>query len=63
MSHKKIMEKASKALKKDASHYRKEEKADKKHGNKAKLKHHRIEEREARSAASDLQSRAKKAHE
>lgn len=63
MSHKKIMEKASKALKKDASHYKKEEKADLKHGNKAKLKHHKVEEKEAKSAAKDLKHRAARAHE
>jgi len=63
MSHKKIMEKASKKLMKDAQHYRKEEKEDKKSGNKAKLKHHKIEEREAKSAAKDLKKRARSAHE
>ncbi len=63
MSHKKIMEKASQALKKDASHYVKEEKSDKKHGDKKQLKHHRIEEKEARAASIDMKKRAKKAHE
>lgn len=63
MSHKHIMEKASKALAKDAKHYQHEEKIDKKKGNVAKLKHHKIEEKEAKSAAADLRKRAKKAHE
>lgn len=63
MSHKKIMEKASKALSKDAAHYRKEEKQDVKHKDKAKLKHHKTEEKEAKSAAKDLKKRVKKAHE
>ena len=63
MTHKKIMEKASKALKKDATHYQKEEKQDKKAHNTKKLKHHKIEEKEALSAAKDLKKRAKKAHE
>lgn len=63
MSHKKIMSKCSKALMKDAKHYKKEEKVDIKHHDKAKLKHHKLEEKEAKSAARDLRTRAKKAHE
>lgn len=63
MSHKKIMEKASAALEKDAEHYKKEEKADKKNNDQAKLKNHKVEEKEAVSAALDLKKRAKKAHE
>ncbi len=58
MTHKKIMEKATKALTKDAKHYKKEEMADKK-----KLAHHKLEEKEAKSAARDLRKRAKHAHE
>ena len=57
------MEKASKALAKDAKHYKQEEKLDKKHGDTAKLKHHKLEQKEAESASKDLQRRAKKAHE
>lgn len=57
--HKKIMEKASKALSKDASRYAKEAK----HTKGAKKKHEMIEEKEAKSAAKDLKKRAKKAHE
>jgi hypothetical protein len=60
MVHKKIMEKASKALKKDASHYKEEAKHAK---SSIKKKHDHIEEKEARSAALDLKRRAKKAHE
>jgi hypothetical protein len=63
MSHKKIMEKASKALQKDAMHYKKEEKSDKKKGAIKALAGHKREEREAISAAKDLMNRAKKAHE
>ncbi len=63
MSHKKIMAKAEKALEKDAKHYKKEEKMDKKAGDKKALMHHKIEEREAKSAAKDLKKRVKKAHE
>lgn len=57
------MEKASKALLKDAKHYKKEEKEDKKHHAKAKLQRHKLEEKEAVSAAKDLKKRARKAHE
>lgn len=57
--HKKIMERASKALKKDASHYAKEAK----HAKGAKKKHELVEKKEAESAAKDLKRRAKKAHE
>jgi hypothetical protein len=59
MVHKKIMEKASKALEKDASHYAKKAK----HAHGIKKKHEMIEEREAKSAAKDLKKRAKSAHE
>ena len=59
MTHKKIMEKASKALKKDAAHYEKEEK----HAHGIKKKHEKVERKEALSAAKDLSKRAKKAHE
>lgn len=61
--HAKIMKRAAKALEKDAAHYKKEEKADKKHGAKKSLAHHKVEEKEAKSAAKDLKMRAKKAHE
>jgi len=57
--HKKIMEKASKSLKKDAEHYGKEAKKAK----GSKKKHELVEKREAMSAAKDLKKRAKKAHE
>ena len=57
------MKKAAKALTKDAKHYAKEEKMDKKMGAAKALKHHKIEEKEAKSAAKDLKKRAKKAHE
>lgn len=57
--HKKIMEKASKALKKDAEHYSKEEKKAK----GIKKKHEMVEKKEAISASKDLSKRAKKAHE
>lgn len=58
--HKKIMEKASKDLKKDASHYAKEVKNAK---SKLKKKHERTEMKEALSASKDMSKRAKKAHE
>ena len=58
--HKKIMEKASKALGKDADHYKKEEKNAK---SKMKKKHEKVEEKEARAASIDMKKRAKKAHE
>lgn len=57
--HKKIMQKASKALKKDAMHYEKEAKMDK----GVKKKHDMVEKKEACSAAKDMKKRAKKAHE
>jgi hypothetical protein len=63
MSHKKIMAKAVKALEKDSMHYKKEEKMDKKKGAVKALAHHKIEEKEAKSAAKDLKKRVKKAHE
>lgn len=60
MVHKKIMERASKALSKDAAHYTKEAKHAK---TKTKKKHELVEKREALSASKDLKKRAKKAHE
>jgi len=63
MSHKEIMKKAASALAKYAKHYKKEEKIDVKHGDKEKLKRHKVEEKEASSAAKDMSKRAKKAHE
>jgi hypothetical protein len=61
--HKKIMSRCAKKLEKDAKHYRKEEKHDKKIGAKKALKGHKIEEKEAESASKDLKRRAKHAHE
>ena len=61
--HKKIMEKASKKLVKDADKYKKHEAVDKRKHDTKKLKEDKIEEKEARSAARDLKARAKKAHE
>lgn len=61
--HKKIMLKAAKALQKDASHYHKEAKKDSHFKHKKKLQHEKIEEKEAKSAASELKKRAKKSHE
>jgi len=58
--HKKIMQRAATALKKDAKSY--ERKATAAHSTKKK-KNERIEEKEALSAAKDLKKRAKKAHE
>lgn len=58
--HKKIMEKAAKALKKDASHYAKAAKSAKR---KVKKKHEKVERKEALSAAKDLKKRARVAHE
>lgn len=57
--HKKIMQKAAKALKKDAAHYKKEAKSAKGKHKKEEL----IERKEAISAAKDLTKRAKRAHE
>lgn len=57
--HKKIMQKASKALKKDAAHYDKEAK----HATGKHKKHEMVEKKEALSASKDLKKRAKKAHE
>jgi hypothetical protein len=58
--HKKIMEKAAKALKKDAAGYIKKAK---KAPSKLKKKHDMVEEKEAASAAKDMKKRASKAHE
>ncbi len=58
--HKKILEKASKALSTDAKKYAKEEK----HApTKMKKKHEMVEKKEAMSAAKDMKKRAKSAHE
>lgn len=57
--HKRIMEKASKDLKKDAEHY----KSEMKHAHGKKKKHEKVEMKEALSAAKDMKKRAKKAHE
>lgn len=59
MVHKKIMEKASSALKKDAEKYSKEAK----HAKGKHKKEELVERKEALSAAKDLSKRAKKAHE
>lgn len=53
------MERASKALNKDASKYAKEAK----HATGKHKKEELIERKEAKSAAKDLKSRAKRAHE
>jgi hypothetical protein len=58
--HKRIMQKAAKALEKDAAHYTKEVKKAK---TKTKKKHELVEKKEAKSAAKDLKKRVKKAHE
>ena len=60
MIHKKIMEKCSEKLMKDAKHYAKDEKKTK---SPVKKSHDKVEKREAVSAAKDLKKRAKKAHE
>lgn len=54
------MERASKALKKDAEHYSKEAQKTK---SAAKKKHEMVERKEALSASKDLKKRAKRAHE
>lgn len=58
--HKKIMQKAAKALDKDAAHYAK---AAKKAKTPKKAREEKVERKEAVSAAKDLKKRAKKAHE
>ena len=58
--HKKIMAKAASALKKDAKHYITDEKKAK---SPIKKKHDKMEAKEASSAAKDLKTRARKAHE
>ena len=58
--HRKIMEKASKALEKDSRQYAKEAIRAK---TATKKKHELVEKKEAASAAKDLKKRAKKAHE
>ena len=57
--HKKIMDKAAKALSKDAAKYKSREK----HETGIKKKHDKVEEKEASSAAKDMKKRSKKAHE
>jgi hypothetical protein len=57
--HKKIMNRASKALKKDAARYEKKAR----HEKGTKKKHELIERGEALSAAKDMKKRAKRAHE
>lgn len=60
MMHKKIMEKTSEALAKDAKHYK--EDAKKTHSD-IKRRNDLVEEKEASSAAKLMKIRAKKAHE
>jgi len=57
--HKKIMQEAAKKLEKDADKYASKAK----HASGVKKKHEMIELKEAKSAARDMKSRAKKAHE
>ena len=57
--HKKIMQKCSEKLEKDAKGYRKKAK----YATGTKKAHEKVEEKEAASAAKDLKKRAKKAHE
>ncbi len=57
--HRKIMKNASKALEKDAKNYASKAKSAK----GIKKKHELIEKKEAASAAKDLKSRVKSAHE
>lgn len=59
MVHKKIMERAASALKKDAEKYSKEAK----HAKGKHKKEEMIERKEALSASRDLKKRARKAHE
>ncbi len=59
MTHKKIMEKCSKDLEKDAMHYKKEMK----HAHGKKKKHEMIEEKEAEKSSKIMKKNAKKAHE
>lgn len=54
------MERAAKALTKDAAHYTKDAKMT---TSKTKKKHDLVERKEACSAAKDMKKRAKKAHE
>jgi len=58
--HKAIMKKCAGKLMKDAAHYEKEANSAK---SPVKKKHDMVEKKEAKSAAKDLKSRAKKAHE
>lgn len=57
--HKKIMSKCASKLEKDASHYAKEAK----HAKGKHKAHEKLEMREAKSAAKDLKTRARHAHE
>lgn len=57
--HRKIMQSAAKKLSADAKKYHKEAA----HAKGTKKKHEKVEEKEARSAASMLKKKAKKAHE
>ena len=61
--HKKIMQKAAKALSKDVKHYESKEKSDKKRGAVKAAKHDKVEKKEAKSAAKDLKRRVRSAHE
>ncbi len=58
--HKKIEQRAAKALEKDANKYKREASKAK---SPMKKKHEHIEEKEARSASRMLKAKAKKAHE
>lgn len=59
MSHKKIMEKCSDSLMKDAKHYKKEMK----HASGKEKKHEKVEMKEASKGAKVMKKMAKKAHE
>ncbi len=59
MTHKKIMEKVSIALEKDAKKYHKKSKT----SSGMKKKHEMTEEKEAKSASKDMKKRSKSAHE
>lgn len=57
--HKHIMQKAAKALKKDAEHYAKDEK----HAHGKKKTHDKVERKEAMAGAKSMKKMAKRAHE
>lgn len=59
MVHKKVLEAAAKKLSKDASKYHKEAS----HTKGIKKKHEKVEEKEAKGAASKVRKMAKKMHE